>query len=182
MEELSTMCEKLAGLQLDPQLEAERVNSRLSRLNTSNKSSFWYDRDRGRALALMQDRVDQIGGFADSCRSTLEHIYQALFPLRRPPAGLEALMQKFRGGTGIQDFARSVMIRGAQHALAFALVKHPSLDLDHIHELPVMPGETIDIRPQIDRTLQLARWIIFLHEEAEQMQLEANRVASQVAL
>ena len=83
----------------------------MHRLNTlaygspSFDNTFWADRSRGLALAILQDRLSQVHSFVEMVRSTLERTYKALFPLNDAPSGLFPLLNAFRHDTrGVEDF------------------------------------------------------------------------------
>ena len=98
-----------AGIRLDPGTEARHVRNRLNTLcDVASRvtPSFWSDRAKGYVLAMLQDRVNQVGEFVECCRSALALVHDALFPLNPAPQGLAALMQKFCRGEAIHDFVR----------------------------------------------------------------------------
>lgn len=120
------------GFRLDARAEAERVRVRLNSLSDGaahEARPFWSNRDKGFVLAILQDRVGQAGTAVEACRSTLEAVHRALFPLDETPQGLSALLRKFRLGEAIDDFIRAQLVAGAMTALAFVRVRHPTLDL-----------------------------------------------------
>ena len=101
---------------------------------------FWSDRNKGSVLATLQDRAGQASMFVESCRTTLERIHRALFPLNDTPSGLVALPKEFRFGRAIRSFIREQCIGGTMVALAFYRVHHPTIDLAAIRRgLPPPP-------------------------------------------
>ena len=99
-----------SGAQLDTRAEADRVNNRLRRVAEivgRDTTSFWSDSARGRVLALLQDRVQQVVSFIGSCKSALSLVHKALFPLDEQPQGLGALLVRFRNGEAAQGFVRT---------------------------------------------------------------------------
>jgi len=136
------------GAQSDLQ-ELTRVESRLKSLSDSpDVHPFWLNRTRGYLLATLQDRVAQVRNLAESCKSALALVHRAMFPLNEQPRGFGALMRKFQNGEAIKGFVRAQLIAGAQVALAFARVHHPSLDLDEIGRGPPAPpgGGYVDMQ------------------------------------
>lgn len=85
---------------------------------------FWSDATRGRVLATLQDRVQQVVAFLEFCKSALSLVNKALFPLNKQPQSLAALMTKFRGGQAMEEFVREQLIGGATFALAIVHVHH----------------------------------------------------------
>ena len=96
-------------------------------------NSFWADRSRGVALAVLQDRLSQVHSLVGMFQSTLERIYKTLFLLDNAPTGLFPLLNAFRHGTrGVEKFVRDQLVAGAVAALAFVRVCHPDIDLEEV--------------------------------------------------
>ena len=96
--DLSSRC---SGIRLDPREEERRINARLTALSENVArygSDFWSNRDRSDALALLKERVHQVGNFAATCTKAIERVHRALFPLNPVPQGLGNLMAKFQRG------------------------------------------------------------------------------------
>ena len=87
-------------------------------------------------LVILQDRVRQVETFVDSCRSALELVFSALFPLNPVPQGLADLMKKFYRGEAIEYFMRAQTVAGANFALALMVIHHPLIDLEAIGRGP----------------------------------------------
>ena len=86
---------------MDAWAKADRVNRQLRHVAEvvgRDTTSFWSESARGRVLALLQDRVQQVVSFIGSCRSTLSLVHKALFPLDEQPRGLGALLVRLRKG------------------------------------------------------------------------------------
>jgi hypothetical protein len=69
-------------------------------------ANFWLDRTRAYSMAMLQDRVEQVQPFIESCRTALDLVHHALFPLNDQPQGLWALLARFRRGFEIKDFVQ----------------------------------------------------------------------------
>ena len=127
------------GAQLDPGAETRRVNLKLNSiadLASRGAPGFWSDRDRGYVLVTLQDRVNQVESFVESCRSCLERVFTTLFPLNPVPQSLADLMKRFRQGEAIEGFVREQLEAGARFAFALVLIHHPHLDLGDISRGP----------------------------------------------
>jgi hypothetical protein len=68
--------------------------------------TIWADRAKASVLALLQDRVVQVSGFGESCRSALALVHKVMFHLNDQPVGLQALMEHFEIGDAIYRFVR----------------------------------------------------------------------------
>ena len=120
---------------MDPLAESKRVTSRLNALAellTRAGATFWCDREKGHVLALLQDRVGQVGDFVERCRRALTLVHDALFPLNPLPQGLHNLLRHFRKVLRIHQFVRDQLIGGARVALAWVRVHHPRVNLQKI--------------------------------------------------
>jgi hypothetical protein len=99
------------------------------------------DRSKGYVLALLQDRVGEVGGFVERCRAVLAMIYGIMFPLNPAPEGFTALMKKFCSVEAIRERVRQQLIGGAKVALAFIRIHQPYINLEVIGRgLPPPPG------------------------------------------
>ena len=87
-------------------------------------------------LVTLQDRVNQVGSFVESCRSTLELVFTALFSLNPAPQGLANLMKRFRQGEAIEGFVREQLVAGARFALALVHIHRPRINLKDISRGP----------------------------------------------
>lgn len=158
-----------AGIRHSSREEGERVRNRLNALGgiaAQTAHSFWSDRAKGYVLTLLQDRVGEVGRFAERCRAALAMVYGTMFPLNPAPEGLEALMHKFRSSEAIQDLVREQMVGGARVALAFVRVHHPQIDLEVVGKgLPPPPGDgRVEMDPHYAVALGPAENIIKLVE------------------
>ena len=123
----------------DAQEEQKRVRDRaaaMSKDSAADGSTFWLDLNKGRKLALLQDRVSAVGDFLERCRRRFSNIYKAMFPLNPPVESFKDLMKKFGSMAGVRSLLRAQIIAGAQLGLSFVRVHHPNLDMDVISRLP----------------------------------------------
>jgi hypothetical protein len=91
-----------AGICSDPRTEASRVTICLNAAGPHDNvvaKILWADRMKAYTLALLQDRVAQVGDFFDSCQAVLALIHKVMFPLNDQYEGLHALMTRFKNGT-----------------------------------------------------------------------------------
>ena len=114
----------------------------MSKEATSSGPTFWLDEDKGRKLALFQDRVSAVGGFLERCRRRFANIYKAMFPLNPPVESFKDLMQKFGSMAGIRSLLRAQITAGAQLGLTFVRVRHPDLDMDVVSRFPFIQTHT----------------------------------------
>jgi hypothetical protein len=54
--------------------------------------NFWADRSKALKLTILQDRIAQAGVLAETSRSALVLVHEAMFPLNNQPEGLPALL------------------------------------------------------------------------------------------
>ena len=57
----------------------------MSDLAARESPGFWSNRDRIHVVVTLQDRVGQVETFVESCHSTLDLVYSAMFPLNHVP-------------------------------------------------------------------------------------------------
>jgi hypothetical protein len=84
-----------ADVCLDSAAEARRVNAHLHAAQTHANSiadNFWANRSKAMKLTLLQDRIAQAGVLAETSRSTLALVHEAMFPLNNQPEDLPALL------------------------------------------------------------------------------------------
>jgi len=127
------------GTRIDPREDAQCVRNRLNTLcDVASRvaPSFWSDRSKGYVLGLLQDRVEQVSEFIESCRSALALVHDVLFPLNPAPQGLAALMRMFCHDEAVYDYVQEQLIAGAKAAMAFVRVHHPGIDLKVIGRGP----------------------------------------------
>ena len=98
-----------AGTRINAHEEGERVRNRLNSLcNVAAPVApyFWSDMPKGYVLALLQDRVEHVSEFVESCRAALAMVHDALFLLNPAPQGLTPLMRRFCHGEAVYDFVQ----------------------------------------------------------------------------
>ena len=140
----------------DAQEEQKRVRDRAAAMSADSAadgSTFWLDEEKGRKLALLQDRVSTVGDFLERCRRRFSNIYKAMFPLNPPVESFRGLMNAFGSMAEVRSSLRAQLVAGVQLGLSFVLVRHPHIDMDLI---PKLPFGTSDPRATIDLTLQYA--------------------------
>lgn len=99
---------------------------------TLGAPSFRSEQAKAYVLAILQDRVSQVGQFVESFQSALALVYRTMFPLNPQPQRLEDLMKKFSGVNRIKGLIREQLIGGAKVALAFVKAHYPRINLDVI--------------------------------------------------
>jgi hypothetical protein len=83
------------------------VNAHLHAAQTHANSiadSFWADRSKALKLTILQDRIAQAGVLAETSRSALVLVHEAMFPLNNQPEGLPALLDRFENGDAVYSF------------------------------------------------------------------------------
>jgi hypothetical protein len=65
---------------------------------------FWVDRSKALKLTILQDRIAQAGILAETSRSALALVHEAMFPLNNQPEGLPALLDRFENGDAVYSF------------------------------------------------------------------------------
>jgi hypothetical protein len=126
------------------------VNAHLLAAQTHANSivdNFWADRSKAMKLTLLQDRITQAGIMAETSRSALALVHDAMFPLNNQPDGLPALLECFEKGTAIYSFVRVHLCCGALVALSFVHVHYPEIDLELLKTLPPTPSGRVDMDP-----------------------------------
>ena len=168
---------------VDPPEEAKRVSARLNSLQSfqsSRSAGFWADRDKGFPLVLLRDRVEQARNLFERCRSALDYIHNALFPLNPRLEGIHQLLNAFKDGTRIFKFIHREMVSGAMSALAWVKVHHRQIQLINVAAgLPrASDGSPLDMRPFYEVALEPAREIMRqVHEETRRrLQLEGRDI------
>jgi hypothetical protein len=117
-----------ADVCVDSAAEARRVNMHLLAAQTHANSiadNFWADRSKAMKLTLLQDRIAQAGVMAETSRSALALVHDAMFPLNNQPKGLPALLERFENGTAVYSFVREHLRCGALVELSFVRVHYP---------------------------------------------------------
>jgi hypothetical protein len=84
---------------------------------------------------------------AETSRSALALVHDAMFPLNNQPDGLPALLERFENGTAIYSFVREHLRCGALVALSFVHVHYPKIDLELLKTLPPTPSGRVDMDP-----------------------------------
>jgi hypothetical protein len=137
-----------ADVCLDSAAEARRVNAHLHAAQTHANSiadNFWADRSKATKLTLLQDRIAQAGVLAETSRSTLALVHEAMFPLNNQPEDLHALLDRFENGNAIYSFVREHLRCGAVVALSFVRAHYPEVDLELLKTLPPFPSGRVDM-------------------------------------
>jgi hypothetical protein len=67
-------------------------------------NNFWADRSKAIKLTLLQDRIAQAGVLAETSRSALALVHEAMFPLNNQPEGLPTLLNRFENGNTVYSF------------------------------------------------------------------------------
>jgi hypothetical protein len=139
-----------ADVCVDSAAEARRVNAHLLAAQTHASSiadNFWADRSKAMKLTLLQDRITQAGIMAETSRSALALVHDAMFPLNNQPEGLPVLLEHFENGTAVYSFVREHLRCGALVALSFVRVHYPEIDLELLKTLPPTPSGRVDMDP-----------------------------------
>jgi hypothetical protein len=126
------------------------VNAHLRAAQTHANSiadSFWADRSKALKLTILQDRITQAGVLAETSRSALALVHEAMFPLNNQPEGLPALLDRFENGDAIYSFVREHLRCRALVALSFMRVHYPEIDLELLKTLPPTPSGRVDMNP-----------------------------------
>ena len=148
------------------QEEQKRVHDRavaMSEDPSAECSTFWLDQNKGRKLALLQDRVSALGDFLERCRRRFSNIYKAMFPLNPLVESFRGLMRAFGSMSEVRSSLQAQLVAGAQLGLSFVLKRHPYADIDLISELPFDspdPRAIIDLSPQYAATDRAVRKIV----------------------
>jgi hypothetical protein len=135
---------------LDSAAEGRLVNAHLLAAQTHANSvgdNFWADRSKALKLTLLQDRIAQSRVMAETSRSALALVHDAMFPLNNQPEGLPALLERFENGTAVYSFVREHLRYGALVALSFMCVHYPEIDLELLKTLPPTLSGRVDMDP-----------------------------------
>jgi hypothetical protein len=139
-----------ADVCLDSKAEARRVNAHLRAAQTHANSiadSFWADRSKALKLTILQDRVAQARVLAETSRSALALVHEAMFPLNNQPEGLPVLFDRFENGDAVYSFVREHLRCRALVALSFVRVHYPEIDLQLLKTLSPTPSGRVDMDP-----------------------------------
>jgi hypothetical protein len=98
-------------------------------------------------LTILQDRIAQAGVLAETSRSALALVHEAMFPLNNQPEGLPVLLDQFDNGDAVYSFVREHLHCGALVALSFVRVHYPEIDLELLKMLPPTPSGHVDMDP-----------------------------------
>jgi hypothetical protein len=109
--------------------------------------NFWANRSKAMKLTLLQDRIAQAGVLAETSRSALALVHQAMFPLNDQPEGLPALLDRFENGNAIHSFVRAHLRSGAAVALAVVHAHYPEIDLELLKAPPPSPSGRYNMEP-----------------------------------
>jgi hypothetical protein len=124
------------------------VNAHLLAAQTHANSiadNFWADRSKALKLTILQDRIAQAGVLAETSRSALALVHEAMFPLNNQPEGLPALLDRFENGNAVHSFVREHLRCGAMVALSFVRAHYPEVDLELLKTLPRSPSGRVDM-------------------------------------
>jgi hypothetical protein len=137
-----------ADVCLDSAAEARRVNTHLRAAQSHAKSiadNFWADGSKAMKLTILQDRVAQAGVLAETSRTALALVHEAMFPLNNQPEGLPTLLDRFENDDTVYRFVREYLRCGALVALYFVRVHYPEIDLELLKKLPPTPSGRVDM-------------------------------------
>jgi hypothetical protein len=126
------------------------VNAHLRAAQTHANSladSFWADRSKALKLTILHDRITQAGILAETSRSALALVHEAMFPLNNQPEGLPVLLDRFENGDAVYSFVREHLRCVALVALSFVRVHYPKIDLELLKTLPPTPSGRVDMEP-----------------------------------
>jgi hypothetical protein len=124
------------------------VNAHLHAAQTHANSivdSFWADWSKAIKLTILHDRIAQAGVLAETSRSALALVHEAMFPLNDQPDGLPALLGRFENGDAIYRFVREHLRCGALVALSFVRAHYPEVDLELVKMLPPTHSGRVDM-------------------------------------
>jgi hypothetical protein len=109
--------------------------------------NFWADRSKAMKLTLLRDGIAQAGVMAETSRSALALVHDAMFPLNNQPGGLPVLLECFENGTAVYSFVQEHLRCGALVTLSFMRVHYPEIDLELLKTLPPTPSGHVDMDP-----------------------------------
>jgi hypothetical protein len=124
------------------------VNAHLCAAQTHANSiadNFWADRSKALKLTLLQDRIAQGGALAETSRSALALVHEAMFPLKNQPEGLPALLDRFENGSAVYSFVREHLCYGVVVVLSFVRAHYTEVDLELLKMLPPSPSGRVDM-------------------------------------
>jgi hypothetical protein len=120
---------------------------------SSAEEIFWREHSKASAVALFQDRVQQVHHFFDKCYKAMRVVWKTMFPLNAIPPTLLTLMSEFGNAKKIRDLVRAQVFAGARFALALVLARYPSAnllaianavgDLDTLYPKVLLPANII---------------------------------------
>jgi hypothetical protein len=84
---------------------------------------------------------------AETSRSALALVHDAMFPLNNQPEGLPALLECFENDTTVYSFVREHLRCEALVAMSFVRVHYPEIDLELLKTLPLTPSGRVDMDP-----------------------------------
>jgi hypothetical protein len=82
---------------------------------------------------------------AETSRSALALVHEAMSPLNNQPEGLPALLDRFENGNAVYSFVREHLRCGAVVALSFVRAHYPEVDLELLKTLPPSPSGHVDM-------------------------------------
>ncbi|KAK1642078.1 hypothetical protein QYE76_059883 [Lolium multiflorum] len=153
--ELHKATESLNFIALNRAEENKRIHERVHALTqlSSAEEIFWREHSKASAVALFQDRVQQVHHFFDKCYKAMRVVWKTMFPLNAIPPTLLTLMSEFGNAKKIRDLVRAQVFAGARFALALVLARYPSAnllaianavgDLDTLYPKVLLPANII---------------------------------------
>jgi hypothetical protein len=126
------------------------VNAHLCAAQTHANSitdNFWANQSKALKLTILQDRIAQAGVLAETSRSALVLVHEAMFPLNNQPEGLPALLDRFENGDVVYSFVQEHLHCGALVALSFVRIHYPEINLELLKALPPTPSGRVDMDP-----------------------------------
>jgi hypothetical protein len=82
---------------------------------------------------------------AETSRSALALVHEAMFPLNNQPDDLPALLDRFENGNVVYSFVRRHLRCGAVVALSFMRAHYPEVDLELLKMLSPSPSGRVDM-------------------------------------
>jgi hypothetical protein len=139
-----------ADVCLDSEAEAQRMNVHLRAAQMHANliaDNIWADRSKALNLTILQDRIAQAGVLAETSRSALALVHEAMFPQNDQPEGLPVLLDRFENDDAVYAFVREHLRCGALVALSFVRVHYPEINLELLKAPPPTPNGRVDMDP-----------------------------------
>jgi hypothetical protein len=122
--------------------------------------NLWADRSKAMKLTILQDRITQYVVLAETSRTVLALVHEAMFPLNDQPDGLCALLGHFENGDAIYRFIREHLRCRALVALSFMRAHYPEVDMELVNMLPPSPSGHVDMDADYAACRQTADCIV----------------------